>query len=106
MNQPISQEVKHTRLDIEDFDVWQDEHHHVTADKQTYQMLRDIAVNFANAMLDKSAFDDTLSALKALLEDSKEFHNTPEAEELKSGSHTNCGWCLAMDAIAKAEVRP
>lgn len=44
-------------IDIEDFDAWQDEFHHVTADKQTYQMLRDIAVNFANAMLKKAAKD-------------------------------------------------
>lgn len=44
-------------IDIEDFDVWQDEHHHVTADKQTYQMLRDIAVNFANSQLKLRASD-------------------------------------------------
>ena len=47
-----------TLIDIEDFDAWQDEHRHITADKQTYQMLRDIAVNFANAMMAKADKSD------------------------------------------------
>ena len=42
-------------IDIEDFDVWQDERSRITADAATYKMIRDIAVDFANAMLKKTS---------------------------------------------------
>jgi len=81
-------------VDIEDFDVWQDEHHRMTADKETYQMVRAIAVDFSNAMFSnsRSANTDMLAALHAV---SEHFNLSSEsAEEWQE---------LVWQAITKAE---
>ena len=55
-----------------------------------------------DARCKREAAEEMYEALKQLLEDSREFHDTPETEELLSGSHTDCGWCMAKAALAKA----
>lgn len=43
------------------------------------------------------------TALRQLQDDMREYHDTPDTEEVISGLHTNCGWCMAEAALCKEE---
>jgi len=46
------------------------------------------------------------AALTLLFNDSREFHDAPTEDEIQSGSHTDCGWCVAERLLAEIGEKP